>query len=166
MSQEVLVVNDTIAANIAFGIGDRVSMDAIQRAAADACADGFIAALPEGYDTVIGEKGHRLSGGQRQRLSLARAMLRQPEILILDEATSALDNRSEAGVHQAINVFRSGRTVLTVAHRLSSIRDADQILVIDQGRIVERGTHNQLIEKRSHYANLWWLSQDRPDVLK
>ena len=166
VSQEVLVVNDTIAANIAFGIGDKVSMDAIQRAAADACADGFIAALPEGYDTVIGEKGHRLSGGQRQRLSLARAMLRQPEILILDEATSALDNRSEARVHQAINAFRSGRTVLTVAHRLSSIRDADQILVIDQGRIVERGTHNQLIEKSSYYANLWWLSQDRADVLK
>jgi ATP-binding cassette subfamily B protein/subfamily B ATP-binding cassette protein MsbA len=166
VSQEVLVVNDTIAANIAYGIGDRVSIDSIQRAAADACADGFIAALPEGYDTVIGEKGHRLSGGQRQCLSLARAMLRQPEILILDEATSALDNQSEAGVHQAINAFRSGRTVLTVAHRLSSIRDADQILVIDQGRIVERGTHDRLVTQVGTYARLWRLSQDRPDVLK
>ena len=166
VSQEVLVVNDTIAANIAFGIGDRVSLDAIHGAAADACADGFIAALPDGYDTVIGEKGHRLSGGQRQCLSLARAMLRQPEILILDEATSALDNQSEAGVHQAINAFRSGRTVLTVAHRLSSIRDADEILVIDQGRIVERGTHDRLVTQGGTYAHLWRLSQDRTDVFK
>jgi ATP-binding cassette subfamily B protein/subfamily B ATP-binding cassette protein MsbA len=166
VSQEVLVVNDTIAANIAFGIGDRVSLDAIHGAAADACADGFIAALPDGYDTVIGEKGHRLSGGQRQCLSLARAMLRQPEILILDEATSALDNQSEAGVHQAINAFRSGRTVLTVAHRLSSIRDADEILVIDQGRIVERGTHDRLVTQVGTYAHLWRLSQDRTDVFK
>ncbi len=166
VSQEVLVVNDTIAANIAFGIGDRVSLDAIRGAAADACADGFIAALPDGYDTVIGEKGHRLSGGQRQCLSLARAMLRQPEILILDEATSALDNQSEAGVHQAINAFRSGRTVLTVAHRLSSIRDADEILVIDQGRIVERGTHDRLVTQVGTYAHLWRLSQDRTDVFK
>ena len=159
VSQEVLVVHDTIAANIAFGLEDSVSMEAIHRAAAAACADDFIEALPHGFHTVIGEQGHRLSGGQRQRLSLARAMLRQPEILILDEATSALDSHSEARVHQAIDAFRSGRTVLAVAHRLSSIRDADQILVIDAGRIVERGSHNQLLERAGHYAALWQRQQ-------
>jgi subfamily B ATP-binding cassette protein MsbA len=159
VSQDVLVVHDTIAANIAFGLGDGVSLDAIQRAAAAACADAFIEALPDGYDTVIGEQGHRLSGGQRQRLSLARAMLRQPEILILDEATSALDSHTEGRVHQAIEAFRSGRTVLAVAHRLSSIRDADQILVIDAGRIVERGHHDQLLAQAGAYAALWQHQQ-------
>jgi ABC-type multidrug transport system fused ATPase/permease subunit len=113
---------------------------------------------------VIGEQGHRLSGGQRQRLSLARAMLRQPEILILDEATSALDSLSEARVHQAIAAFRSGRTVLAVAHRLSSIRDADQILVVDGGRIVERGSHDQLLAQGGSYANLWQRQQERPQT--
>ena len=164
VSQDVLVVHDTIAANIGFGLGDDVSLDAIRRAAADACADDFIKAMPDGYNTVIGEQGHRLSGGQRQRLSLARAMLRQPEIIILDEATSALDSHSEARVHKAIEAFRSGRTVLVVAHRLSSIRDADQILVIDAGRIVERGTHNQLVARSGAYAGLWHRQQGRPSA--
>jgi len=163
VSQDVLVVHDTIAANIAFGLGDGVSQEAIQRAATAACADGFIEALPEGYNTVIGEQGHRLSGGQRQRLSLARAMLRQPEILILDEATSALDSHSEARVHQAIEAFRRGRTVLAVAHRLSSIRHADRILVIDAGRIVERGSHDQLLARAGAYADLWNRQQGRPN---
>ncbi|MFM7731943.1 MAG: ABC transporter ATP-binding protein, partial [Cyanobium sp.] len=162
VSQDVLVVHDTIAANIAFGLGDGVSLEAIRRAAAAACADDFIEALPEGYNTVIGEQGHRLSGGQRQRLSLARAMLRQPEILILDEATSALDSHSEARVHQAIEAFRSGRTVLAVAHRLSSIRAADQILVIDGGRVMERGNHDQLLAQSGAYAALWRRQQGRP----
>jgi len=164
VSQDVLVVHDTIAANIAFGLGDRVSREAIQQAAAAACADAFIAALPDGYDTVIGEQGHRLSGGQRQRLSLARAMLRQPEILILDEATSALDSQTEARVHQAIEAFRSGRTVLAVAHRLSSIRAADQILVLEAGRIVERGSHDQLLTQAGAYAGLWRRQQGRPEI--
>jgi subfamily B ATP-binding cassette protein MsbA len=164
VSQEVLVVHDTIAANIAFGLGDDVSEDAIRRAATAACANDFIEALPEGYNTVIGEQGHRLSGGQRQRLSLARAMLREPEILILDEATSALDSHAEAQVHQAIDAFRSGRTVLAVAHRLSSIRDADQILVVASGRIVERGTHDQLLAQGGAYAGLWRRQQGRPNT--
>jgi subfamily B ATP-binding cassette protein MsbA len=159
VSQEVLVVHDTIAANIGFGLGDDVSLDAIRHAAAAACADDFIEALPDGYNIVIGEQGHRLSGGQRQRLSLARAMLRQPEILILDEATSALDSHAEARVHQAIEAFRSGRTVLAVAHRLSSIRDADQIMVIDAGRIVERGSHGQQPALGGAYASLWLRQQ-------
>ena len=159
VSQDVMVVHDTIAANIAFGLGDGVSREAILQAAAAACADDFINQLPEGYDTVIGEQGHRLSGGQRQRLSLARAILRDPEILILDEATSALDSHAEARVHHAIDAFSSGRTVLAVAHRFSSIRDANQILVIDAGRILERGNHDQLLARNGAYASLWQRQQ-------
>ena len=143
---------------------NRVSREAIHQAAAAACADAFIETLPDGYDTVIGEQGHRLSRGQRQRLSLARAMLRQPEILILDEATSALDSNTEARVHQAIEAFRSGRTVLAVAHRLSSIRAADQILVLEAGRIVERGSHDQLLTQAGAYAGLWRRQQGRPET--
>jgi ATP-binding cassette subfamily B protein/subfamily B ATP-binding cassette protein MsbA len=162
VSQEVLLLNDTIAANISFGMGDSIPLEAIQQAAQAACADNFIRALPAGYDTLIGEHGHRLSGGQRQPLSLARAILRQPEILILDEATSALDSHSEAQVHQAIQAFSSGRTVLAIAHRLSSIREAAQILVIDAGMIVEQGTHNSLLAEDGPYAALWQIQQQTP----
>jgi subfamily B ATP-binding cassette protein MsbA len=155
VSQDVLMVHDTIAANIAFGAGTSVSHEAIRKAALAANADDFIRQLPEGYDTVIGEHGHRLSGGQRQRLSLARAILRQPDILILDEATSALDSHSEAQIHAAIESFSRGRTVFVIAHRLSSIRHADTILVIDAGRLIERGTHEDLILSSGPYASLW-----------
>lgn len=158
----MLLLNDTIAANISFGMGDSIPLEAIQQAAQAACADNFIRALPAGYDTLIGEHGHRLSGGQRQRLSLARAILRQPEILILDEATSALDSHSEAQVHQAIQAFSSGRTVLAIAHRLSSIREAAQILVMDAGMIVEQGTHNSLLAEDGPYAALWQIQQQTP----
>jgi ATP-binding cassette subfamily B protein/subfamily B ATP-binding cassette protein MsbA len=155
VSQDVLMIHDTIAANIAFGLGKDVCQDQIHNAAVSACAADFIAKLPEGYDTVIGEHGHRLSGGQRQRISLARAILRQPQILILDEATSALDSHSESKVHAAIEAFSRGRTVLAIAHRLSSIRHADMILVIDAGKIIERGSHDQLIATSGAYASLW-----------
>lgn len=155
VSQDVLMVHDTIAANIAFGLGKDIGLDQIHSAAVSACAADFISKLPEGYNTVIGEHGHRLSGGQRQRISLARAILRQPQILILDEATSALDSHSEAQVHAAIDVFSRGRTVFAIAHRLSSIRHADMILVIDAGEIVERGSHDQLLATSGAYASLW-----------
>ncbi|MEB3327523.1 MAG: ABC transporter ATP-binding protein [Synechococcus sp.] len=155
VSQDVLLIHDTVAANIAFGIGAHATQADIRRAAEAACAAEFINQLPSGYATVIGEHGHRLSGGQRQRLSLARAILRQPEILILDEATSALDSHLEAQVHQAIQAFGSGRTVLAVAHRLSSIRDAELILVIDAGQVVERGNHHELLAAGGAYAALW-----------
>jgi ABC-type multidrug transport system fused ATPase/permease subunit len=158
VSQDVLLLNDTIANNIAFGMGD-VSDLAIRQAAIKAFADDFIQHLPEGYHTIVGEQGHRLSGGQRQRLSLARAILRQPEILILDEATSALDSESEAKVQQAIESFGNNRTVLAVAHRLSSICNADQILVIGAGAVLESGTHRDLLAKGGHYAALWERQQ-------
>jgi ATP-binding cassette subfamily B protein/subfamily B ATP-binding cassette protein MsbA len=159
VSQDVLLVNDTIAANITYGVSGPISDLEIHQAAEAAFADGFINQLPHGYDTVVGEQGHRLSGGQRQRLSLARAILRQPELLILDEATSALDSHSESRVHQAIQAFSSGRTVLVVAHRLSSIQDAGMILVVDGGRIVERGHHDQLLAAGGTYAGLWQRQQ-------
>ena len=155
VSQDVLMVHDTIAANIAFGMAGEIATEQIRAAAHAACAHDFIAQLPEGYNTVIGEQGHQLSGGQRQRISLARAILRQPQILILDEATSALDSHSEARVHQAVEAFSHDRTVLAVAHRLSSIRQAQLILVMEAGRIVERGTHNQLLAIAGVYAELW-----------
>jgi ATP-binding cassette subfamily B protein/subfamily B ATP-binding cassette protein MsbA len=155
VSQDILMIHDTVAANIAFGVGREVCMDQIHDAAVSACSADFIAKLPQGYNTVIGEHGHRLSGGQRQRISLARAILRQPDLLILDEATSALDSHSEAQVHAAIEAFSHGRTVLAIAHRLSSIRQADMILVVDAGRIVERGSHDQLIAASGAYASLW-----------
>lgn len=161
VSQDVLLIHDTVAANIAFGIGAHATQADIHKAAEAACAAEFINQLPSGYDTVIGEHGHRLSGGQRQRLSLARAILRQPEILILDEATSALDSHLEARVHQAIQAFGSGRTVLAVAHRLSSIRDAELILVIDSGRMVERGNHRDLLAADGAYAALWNRQQGK-----
>jgi ATP-binding cassette subfamily B protein/subfamily B ATP-binding cassette protein MsbA len=161
VSQDVLLIHDTVAANIAFGIGAHATPADIRKAAEAACAAEFISQLPSGYATVIGEHGHFLSGGQRQRLSLARAILRQPEIIILDEATSALDSHLEARVHQAIQAFGSGRTVLAVAHRLSSIRDAELILVIDSGRVVERGNHHDLLSAGGAYAALWKRQQGK-----
>ena len=161
VSQDVLLIHDTVAANIAFGIGAHATPADIRKAAEAACAAEFISQLPSGYATVIGEHGHFLSGGQRQRLSLARAILRQPEIIILDEATSALDSHLEARVHQAIQAFGSGRTVLAVAHRLSSIRDAELILVIDSGRVVERGNHDDLLTAGGAYAALWKRQQGK-----
>jgi subfamily B ATP-binding cassette protein MsbA len=154
VSQDILLINDTISNNIAFGMG-RVSEHEIRQAAVKAFADDYIRNLPQGYDTVVGEQGQRLSGGQRQRLSLARAILRQPEILILDEATSALDSETEAKVQQAVESFGNNRTVLAVAHRLSSICNADQIIVLGSGSILESGSHDDLLARGGRYAELW-----------
>lgn len=154
VSQDTFLFNATIADNIAFGTPG-VTFSQIEAACRSAQASGFIEMLPHGYDTVVGERGYRLSGGQRQRLSLARAILRDPELLILDEATSALDSHSERLVQEAIDRFEQNNTVLVIAHRLSSIVKADQILVMEGGQIVQHGTHSNLLAEGGLYQELW-----------
>lgn len=154
VSQDTFLFNASIADNISFGTPSATRAD-IMAAAEKAQAAGFIAELPDGYDTLIGERGYRLSGGQRQRLSLARAILRNPELLILDEATSALDTQSERLVQQAIDEFEGRHTVLVIAHRLSTVVKADQICILDHGQIVEQGNHNSLLAANGIYARLW-----------
>jgi subfamily B ATP-binding cassette protein MsbA len=162
VSQDTVLLNDTVHANIAFGSSGatRVQVEAAARAAN---AAEFIAGLPQGYDTVLGERGTRLSGGQRQRISIARALLRDPPILILDEATSALDTESERLVQEAIERLMVDRTALVIAHRLATVRHADQILVLEAGRVVEHGTHAELIERNGLYRRLHDLQFRDPE---
>ncbi len=157
VSQETVLFNDTARANIAYGALDRFGPEAIEAAARAANAHDFLSALPRGYDTVLGERGTRLSGGERQRIAIARALLRDPPILILDEATSALDTESERLVQEAIDRLLAGRTVFVIAHRLSTVQHASQILVLDKGRIVERGRHEQLLNNGGVYRRLYEL---------
>jgi ATP-binding cassette, subfamily B, bacterial MsbA len=156
VTQETILFHDTVAANIAYGL-DGVPLERIEAAARAANAHDFIVQMPDGYQTVLGERGLRLSGGQRQRIAIARALLRNPPILILDEATSALDSDSELQVQQAIDELLAERTVIVIAHRLSTVRRADQILVLDGGRVVERGTHEQLLASTGLYRHLYAL---------
>ena len=153
VTQHTFLFNDTVQNNIAYGAIDR-SMDAIVQAAEDAYAHEFITELPDGYDTMVGELGLRLSGGQRQRIAIARALLKNAPLLVLDEATSALDNESERLVQQALERLVEGRTTLVIAHRLSTIRSADRIVVLVKGRIVEQGTHEQLLALNAEYRKL------------
>ena len=153
VSQDAVLFNDTIKNNIRLGRLD-ASDDEVIAAAKAAAADGFINAQPEGYDTIVGEGGGRLSGGQRQRISIARAMLKNAPILLLDEATSALDAAAEQEIQQALDKLAKGRTTIVVAHRLSTVQNADQILVMDKGRVVEQGQHAALMKKDGLYASL------------
>ena len=161
VSQETVLFHDTVRANIAYGASD-ASQDEVERAARAANAHDFIVELPEGYDTVVGERGTRLSGGQRQRVAIARAILRDPPILIFDEATSALDTESERLVQEAVEHLLAGRTVLVIAHRLSTVQRADLIIVLDEGRIVERGDHESLYVAGGFYRRLYELQFSDP----
>jgi ATP-binding cassette subfamily B protein len=156
--QDTVLFNDTIEYNIAYGRPE-ADHEQIVAAARLAQIHDFVASLPEGYRTPVGERGLKLSGGEKQRVAIARAILKNPRILIFDEATSALDSKSEKLIQAEIEQLSADRTTLTIAHRLSTIVDADQILVLERGRIVERGTHVELLARGAAYARMWALQQ-------
>ena len=153
--QDTVLFNDTIGYNIGYGRGDATRSD-IEAAARGAAIDRFIAALPDGYDSMVGERGLKLSGGEKQRVAIARTLLKNPPILVLDEATSALDSRTEQAIQETLARIAESRTTIIIAHRLSTIVNADRIVVLDQGRVAELGTHDQLLERAGIYADLWY----------
>ena len=163
--QDTFLFNGTIAQNISYGMPD-ASVEQIVQAAVTARADGFIQGMPDGYNTVVGERGVRLSGGQKQRLAIARAVLRQTPILVLDEATSAVDTETECEIQAAIEQLSGTRTIIVIAHRLSTVMRADQILVLHHGRIAEQGTHQELLEKNGVYARLCHVQQLQEQTLQ
>ena len=162
VQQDVYLFSGTVYDNISYGDPEATREDVV-RAAKLAGAHEFISELKNGYDTYVGERGVKLSGGQKQRLSIARVFLKNPPILILDEATSALDNESEHIVSQSLERLAKGRTTVTIAHRLTTIRNADRILVLSDGRIAEEGSHRELMEKKGIYYELYMSVQDQPE---
>jgi ATP-binding cassette subfamily B protein len=161
--QDTVLFNDTIEYNIAYGQPD-AAPEAIANAARMAHLDGLLARLPDGMDTRVGERGLKLSGGEKQRIAIARAILKNPAILIFDEATSSLDSHAEQAITTALAELAANHTTLIIAHRLSTVVDADEIVVMDDGRIVERGRHADLLAAGGHYAAMWRLQQRESDV--
>jgi len=155
VSQDIVLFNDTVANNIAYGALADASRQDIKEAATAAHAMEFIEELPEQLDTMVGERGALLSGGQKQRVAIARALLKDAPILILDEATSALDSKSERAIQEALAEVVKHRTTLVIAHRLSTIENADQVVVLDNGRVIESGTHEELLQRGTAYARLY-----------
>jgi ATP-binding cassette subfamily B protein len=161
--QDTVLFNDTIGYNIGYG-RDGATREAIEGAARGAAIHDFIMELPLRYDSLVGERGLKLSGGEKQRVAIARTLLKDPPILILDEATSALDSRTEAAIQETLHDVAQRRTTIVIAHRLSTVIDADQILVLDQGRVAERGTHAQLLRKGGLYAEMWTRQQSEREA--
>jgi ATP-binding cassette subfamily B protein len=154
VTQETFLFHTTLRENLLYSKSDATE-DELVRVCRAANIHEFIASLPDGYDTVVGERGYRLSGGEKQRVAIARVLLKDPKVLILDEATSHLDSQSEALIQEAMQAVMRGRTSLVIAHRLSTIMDADHILVMEKGRLVERGRHDELLAEEGLYANLY-----------
>jgi ABC-type transport system involved in Fe-S cluster assembly fused permease/ATPase subunit len=156
--QDTVLFNDTIFYTIAYG-RENASQHEVVQAAKDAQIHDFIMSLPQGYESLVGERGLKLSGGEKQRVGIARTLLKDPPILLLDEATSALDSETEHEIQEALERAGEGRTVIMIAHRLSTVANADQIVFLENGRVVETGNHDQLLKMRGRYSNLWSLQQ-------
>ena len=163
MPQDTVLFNDTIGYNIHYGYLD-AGKKAVWSAAVGAKIDGFIQSLPSGLETEVGERGLKLSGGEKQRVAIARAILKAPPILILDEATSSLDTKTEQDINQALDLVLKDRTAVIIAHRLSTIVTADEIIVLDKGQIVERGTHQNLLAQKGLYQKMWNRQQAFQEV--